>query len=134
MAKWNGTQTMYSYYNANPYKIRVGDCVIRAISKTLNQTWEDTYIDLTIQGYLMGDLLSSNAVWGAYLKSKGFTRDIISNDCPECYTIEDFCNEHPKGTFIIGTGTHAVCVEDGCVFDTWNSSGETPIYYYHKGE
>ena len=125
---------MYSYYNANPYKIRVGDCVIRAISKALNQPWEDTYIDLTIQGYLMGDLLSSNAVWGAYLKSKGFTRDIISNDCPECYTIEDFCNEHPKGTYIIGTGTHAVCVEDGCVFDTWNSSGETPIYYYHKGE
>ena len=125
---------MYSYYNANPYKIRVGDCVIRAISKALNQPWENTYIDLTIQGYLMGGLLSSNAVWGAYLKSKGFTRDIISNDCPECYTIEDFCNEYPKGTFIIGTGTHAVCVENGCVFDTWNSSGETPIYYYHKGE
>lgn len=125
---------MYSYYNANPYKIRVGDCVIRAISKALNQSWEDTYIDLTIQGYLMGDLLSSNAVWGAYLKSKGFTRDIISNDCPECYTIEDFCNEHPKGTYIIGTGTHAVCVIDNTIFDTWNSSGETPIYYYHKGE
>ena len=125
---------MYSYYNANPYKIRVGDCVIRAISKALNQPWEDTYIDLTIQGYLMGDLLSSNAVWGAYLKSKGFTRDIISNDCPECYTIEDFCNEYPKGTYIIGTGTHCVIVENGCVFDTWNSSGETPIYYYHKGE
>lgn len=125
---------MYSYFNANPYKIRVGDCVIRAISKALNQPWEDTYIDLTIQGYLMGDLLSSNAVWGAYLKSKGFTRDIISNDCPECYTIEDFCNEHPKGTYIIGTGTHAVCVVDNTIFDTWNSSGETPIYYYHKGE
>ena len=125
---------MYSYYNANPYKIRVGDCVIRAISKALNQPWEDTYIDLTIQGYLMGDLLSSNAVWGAYLKSKGFTRDIISNDCPECYTIEDFCNEYPKGTYIIGTGTHAVCVIDSTIFDTWNSSGETPIYYYQKGE
>ena len=125
---------MYSYYNANPYKIRVGDCVIRAISKALNQSWEDTYIDLTIQGYLMGDLLSSNAVWGAYLKSKGFIRDIISNDCPECYTIEDFCNEYPKGTYIIGTGTHAVCVIDSTIFDTWNSSGETPIYYYHKGE
>lgn len=125
---------MYSYYNANPYKIRVGDCVIRAISKALNQSWEDTYIDLTIQGYLMGDLLSSNAVWGAYLKSKGFTRDIISNDCPECYTIEDFCNERPKGTYIIGTGSHAVCVIDSTIFDTWNSSGETPIYYYHKGE
>lgn len=125
---------MYSYYNANPLKNRVGDCVIRAISKALNQPWEYTYIDLTIQGYLMKDLLSSNAVWGAYLKSKGFTRDIISNDCPECYTIEDFCNEHPKGTFIIGTGTHCVTVENGCVFDTWNSSGEVPIYFYYKGE
>ena len=126
---------MYSYFNPNPIKNkRVGDCVVRAISKALNQPWEDTYIDLTIQGYLMGDLLSSNAVWHAYLKSKGFKRDIISNDCPECYTIEDFCNEHPKGTYIIGTGTHAVCVTDSTIFDTWNSSGETPIYYYHKGE
>jgi hypothetical protein len=125
---------MYSYYNANPYKIRVGDCVIRAISKALNMSWEDVYIELTIQGYIMGDLLSSNAVWNAYLKSKGFSRDIISNDCSECYTVEDFCNEHPQGTYIIGTGTHAVCVEDGCVFDTWNSSGEVPIYFYYKGE
>jgi hypothetical protein len=125
---------MYSYYNANPYKIRVGDCVIRAISKALNQSWEDTYIDLTIQGYLMGDLLSSNAVWDAYLKSKGFKRHIVPNDCPECYTIEDFCNEHSKGVFVIGTGTHCVTIENGCVFDTWNSSDETPIYYYHKGE
>jgi hypothetical protein len=125
---------MYSYYNVNPYKIRVGDCVIRAISKALNQPWEDTYIDLTIQGYLMGDLLSSNAVWDAYLKSKGFKRNIVPNDCPECYTIEDFCNEHPKGTFVLGTGTHCVTIENGCVFDTWNSSGEIPIYYYHKGE
>jgi hypothetical protein len=125
---------MYSYYNANPYKIRVGDCVIRAISKALNQSWEDTYIDLTIQGYLLGDLLSSNAVWDAYLKGKGFKRHIVPNDCPECYTIEDFCNEHPTGTFVIGTGTHCVTVENGCVFDTWNSSGECPIYYYHKGE
>ena len=123
---------MYSHYNPNPRGNRVGDCVVRAISKALNQSWEDTYIDLTIQGYLAKDLLSSNAVWHSYLKSKGFIRDIISNDCPECYTIEDFCNEHPKGTYIIGTGTHAVCVEDGCVFDTWNSSGEVPIYFYKK--
>ena len=126
---------MYSHYNPNPIKNnRVGDCVVRAISKALNQSWEDTYIDLTIQGYMFGDLLSSNVVWDAYLKSKGFKRHIVPNDCPDCYTIEDFCNEHPKGVFVIGTGTHCVTIEDGCVFDTWNSSGEIPIYYYHKGE
>ena len=123
---------MYSYYNANPMKNRVGDCVIRAISKALNQSWTQTYVDLSLQGYLMGDLLSSNAVWGAYLKGKGFTRDIVSDDCPDCYTIEDFCKEYPQGTYIIGTGTHAVCVIDGVLYDTWDSSGETPIYFYKK--
>ena len=75
---------MYSYFNCNPKGNRVGDCVIRAISKALNQSWEDTYIDLTIQGYLMGDLLSSNAVWGAYLKSKNFI-------CRQGFLIFYFC-------------------------------------------
>lgn len=123
---------MYSYYNANPMKNRVGDCVIRAISKALDQPWTQTYVDLSLQGYLMGDLLSSNAVWNAYLKGKGFIRDIVSNDCPECYTIEDFCRENPQGVYIIGTGTHAVCVIDSVIYDTWDSSGETPIYFYKK--
>ena len=80
----------------------------------------------------MGDLLSSNAVWNAYLVNKGFTRDIVSNDCPSCYTIADFCEEYPQGTYIIGTGSHAVCVIDGVLYDTWNSSDEMPIYFYKK--
>lgn len=125
---------MFQYYNPNPCHKRVGDCVVRAISKALNQSWCDTYIDLTIQGYLMSDLLSSNAVWGAYLKSKGFIRDIVSADCPDCYTVSDFCREHPCGVYVIGTGTHCVVVEDGCIHDTWDSSDETPIYFYYKGE
>lgn len=125
---------MFREYNPNPSNKRVGDCVVRAISKALNQSWCDTYVDLTIQGYLMSDLLSSNAVWGAYLKGKGFTRDVISADCPDCYTVKDFCREHPCGVYVIGTGSHAVCVVDGILYDTWDSSDETPIYFYYKGE
>lgn len=124
----------YSYYNPNPYSNRVGDCVIRAISKALNQSWVQTYIDLSLQGYLMGDWGSSNAVWNAYLKGKGFKREIISNDCPECYTINDFCEEFSQGIYVIGTGSHAVCVVDGVIYDTWQSGDETPIYYYRKEE
>ena len=30
----------------NPKAIKAGDCVIRAIAYSLDQTWEDTYNDL----------------------------------------------------------------------------------------
>lgn len=121
---------MFRSYNPNPNNRRVGDCVIRAISKVLDQSWLQTYIDLCIQGYIMADLPSANQVWGAYLKAKGFSRDIVSSDCPDCYTLEDFCEEHPTGTYVVGTGTHAIAVVDGDYFDTWESGNETPIYFY----
>ena len=124
---------MWIEYNPNPLGKRVGDCVIRAISKALNQSWEKIYIDLCLQGFMLGDLPSSNAVWSAYLKHKAFKRHTIE-DCPDCYSVEDFCRDHPTGVYVIGTGSHAVCVCDGCVFDAWNSLSETPVYYFEKGE
>lgn len=122
------------YYNPNPQGNRVGDCVVRAISKVLNQSWYETYIELCIQGLLMGDMPSSNAVWGAYLKNKGFKRDVVSNECPECYCLKDFADEVSRGTFVVGTGSHAVAVVDGEIYDSWQSEDETPIYFYRKEE
>lgn len=121
----------YEFYNPNPMAKRVGDCVVRAVAKALGKAWEDAYIELTMQGYMMGDLLSSNAVWGAYLAHRGFRKAIVPN-CPDCYTVADFAQEHPQGVFVIGTGSHAVCVCDGTVYDAWDSSEEQPIYYYEK--
>lgn len=124
---------MWIEYNVNPLNRRVGDCVIRAISRALNKTWESTYIELCVQGLMMADLPSSNAVWSAYLKHKGFRRYTVEN-CPDCYTVNDFCKDHPKGIFVIGTGTHAVCVCDAKIYDAWDSSNETPVYYFEKGD
>jgi hypothetical protein len=125
---------MYSEYNPNPRGKRVGDCVIRAVSKATGKSWEETYIELCLLGYIMGDLPSSNAVWDNYLKTQGFIRDIVSADCPSCYTINDFCEEYPQGIYVIGTGSHAVAIENGCIFDTWQSGDEIPIYFYRKEE
>lgn len=124
---------MWIEYNPNPFGLRVGDCVIRAISKALNQSWEKTYIDLCIQGFMMGDLASSNAVWSAYLKHKGFKRCTIQ-DCPDCYDVENFCEENKKGIFVLGTGSHAVTVIDGNYFDAWDCGKEIPLYYFSKEE
>jgi len=38
----------FVFYNPNPLKKHVGDCVIRAISKATGQTWEKTYTELCL--------------------------------------------------------------------------------------
>ena len=125
---------MFKYYNPHPSQRRIGDCVIRAISKALDWEWNDTYMALCLQGYVMSDLPSSNQIWGAFLRKQGFIRQVIPNECPDCYTVEDFCKDHPTGIYVLGTGSHAVAVVDGFYYDAWESGREQPIYYYEKGE
>lgn len=124
---------MWKQKNENPINNRVGDCVIRAISTALQQDWVKTYTELCVQGLMFCDLPSSNAVWGAYLAHKGYKRAAINNTC-NCYTVEDFCRYYPKGTYILGTGTHALTVIDGDHYDSWDSAQECPIYYFAKEE
>lgn len=125
---------MYIDYNANPIGNRVGDCTIRAISLALGQDWELTYSGIAVEGYKLCDMPSANHVWGAYLRSKGFRRNIIPDECPDCYTVEDFCADHPKGIYILALASHVVAVIDGDYYDTWDSGNEIPIYYWQKRE
>lgn len=122
----------YKYYNPNPLFKSTGDCVIRAITKILNQSWDMTYWDLCKLGYELGDWGNSNTVWNAYLRSKNFIRRIIPNTCPICYTIKDFCNDFKYGKFILATGNHVVAVVDGDYYDSFNSGSEVPIFYYER--
>lgn len=124
---------MYQYFNPNPVKRKgIGDCTVRAVAKALGISWEAAYVDLVLQGYLLADMPSSNMTMDSYLHSKGFSRHVIDNYCPDCYTIEEFAKDHPEGTYILGTGTHVVALVNGDYFDSWNSGDETPIYYYKK--
>ena len=106
--------------------------MIRAISLTTEKDWDDTYLELLVQGFMMKDMPSSNHVWGTYLYENGFERRIIPDTCPDCYTVRRFCEEYPKGTFILATGTHVIAVKDGNYHDTWDSGNEIPIFYWKK--
>lgn len=112
----------------------MGDCTVRAISTATGEGWMETYLDLCLFGLLMADMPSANIVTTAYLRNKGFRRRTIPYDCPDCYTISDFCKDHKKGTYIIGTGSHLTTVIDGDLWDSWDSSNECPVYYFEKME
>ena len=89
-------------------------------------------MDLCMEGLLMADLPNSNAVWSSYLRKHGFKRSVIPNTCPDCYTVEDFAEDHPFGTYVLCSGTHTVTIVSGNILDAWNSSQEIPTFYFYK--
>jgi hypothetical protein len=125
---------MWINYNANPEKKRTGDCVIRALAFVLGKTWEAVYTDLYVQGLEMKEMPSANNVWGAYLRKQGYKREGIPNTCPDCYTVADFCKDHPEGKYILCLPSHVIGIEDGDWYDTFDTSSEVPIYYWEESK
>lgn len=123
---------MYIYLNLNPGNRIVGDCTIRAIALAMGEDWESIHADLSMVSHYLYDMPSSNAVWNEYLLLNGFTRHVIPNTCPACYTVRQFTRDYPVGTYILATGSHVVTVIDGNYYDTWDSGNEVPIYYWRK--
>ena len=129
--------SVWREYNPNPVGRRVGDCSVRAIAKALDLDWEDAFWLLCANAAQMGDMPSGDAVWGSVLRQRGYFRTAIPNVCPTCYTVEDFCRDNPTGTYVLRTGSsvgHVVCVRDGLLYDSWDSSQELPQYFWVKKE
>lgn len=123
---------MYIKENPNPKGVVAGDCVVRAIAIAEDKSWDDVYDELCEEGHELGDMPSSNRVWGEYLKEHGYERGVVVDMCPFCYTVKEFCKDNPIGTYVLGTGTHAVAVIDGDYIDALDSGEEVPIYYWEK--
>ena len=119
-------------FNPNPVNRNVGDCAVRAVAAALDVDWETAFAMIADNAFQMGDMPSSNAVWGSVLRQHGFKRSVIPNSCPDCYTAEQFAADHPHGTYVLGFGNHVATVKDGVIFDSWDSSQEIPQYYWRN--
>lgn len=125
---------MFQQFNPNPKGRSVGDCTVRALSMALSAPWDETYLALCAEGFDKKDMPSSNAVWGSYLKSKGFQKKLVPDTCPDCYTVTEFAQEHPKGTFVLLLSGHVVTIIDGVLYDSWDSSNETVLAYFERSD
>ena len=127
MSRWKPFQN-------NPAGRNVGDCAVRAVSVALGVDWETAFAMIAANAFQMGDVISSNASWGSVLRQHGFKRYIIPNSCPDCYTAEQFAEDHPEGIYVLGFGNHTATVKDGLIWDSWDSSKEVPVYYWGLDE
>lgn len=124
---------MYAYFNPNRFGRSVGDCAVRALSKALGQSWEQTYVGLCLEGFRQADLPNADVVWSNYLIDRGFRRYLIPDDGLGRYTVADFASDNPEGTFVLSMpGRHVLTVVDSVIYDSWDSQNEAPSYYFSK--
>lgn len=137
--KYPDTSTFH-FYNANPKNKYTSDCVIRAISTALGQSWEQTVRELTEVGIKYGYVFTDTKCYEHYLKQKGWVKHKQPRKSDNTkYTGFEFCTEletdnpweynfdimsvRKKGNIIahIG-GHHIVAIVNHKVYDTWNST------------
>lgn len=123
---------MWRYYNPNPVAAREEDCAIRAVCAALGISWDEAFDMIARNAKQMGAMMHNNAAWGSVLRQHGFTKRIIPNSCPNCYTAQDFCEDFPRGVYVLGFDRHTATVRDGVLMDTWNSLDEIPIFYWTR--
>lgn len=75
--KYPDTNTFH-WYNANPKNKYTGDCVIRAISVTLELPREQVYRDLVEIGIKYGYMMNDPKTYSKYLDSKGWVAKAAS--------------------------------------------------------
>ena len=121
---------MWVMANPNPQRKQVPDCVIRAVCIALDINWYQAYDELCEVGRMDCNMPSADSVWGHYLKMRGFEPFILPQSCPSCTTVREFCKLYPDGTYIIGTGSHAVAVINGNYYDSWDSGNEIPSFFW----
>lgn len=126
---------MWIEYNPNPLANDTGDCAVRALTKALDISWEKAFLMLAANGYAMGFMPDKQQTVNATLRKAGFKRKLIPDECPDCYTAEDFAGDHNDGKpYLLAFDQHIAFTQDGDIYDSWDSSKLIPIYYWYKDE
>ena len=124
-------------YNANAYGRDTGDCVIRAISLAFGKDYKKVASDLHKMrrewNYEYWNIAPNfEKVLDSYgiIKTEDFRNEVTMTEA-------EFAEKNSSGTYILSTGkdkdrkrSHLVCVIDGDIYDSWDSSNRYVKYVY----
>lgn len=119
----------FCIYNPNPIQNKNdkedrSDCSIRAISKYLNKSWEETFREMSEYCIKTGTVIGSILSIIEYIK----TYDLESIDEGDYYSVADFMYHNKKGKYLIMTNNHVVCYQNGKIYD--NLAAANYINYF----
>lgn len=106
---------MYKYYNANAIGNDTSDCVVRAIARAEGISWDEAYEKLSDIAQSKGLLLDDVNFVEDYLDERYYRVQHYSK------TVGEFTEEYPIGTYILTMQGHVTVIEDGTVFDTFDT-------------
>lgn len=121
----------YVNYNANTDNKSVGDCTVRALCFAAGKDYSEVRSELNRikreNGYRA---FNDFRTLLSYIETYFDAKEVIGTWAEEL-TIDDFCNKHPNGVYVVLCGkyknyltnfpTHMACIIDGNVYDSWDS-------------
>lgn len=120
--KYPNTKT-FTFYNANPKGKYTCDCVARAVCVALNESYDKVLREMFEMSIKTGYEYTDVKCIDKYLQSKGWKKvkqPRKSNN--KKYTGKEFYKVF-KGTCVANIGgSHTVCIKEGKVYDTWDST------------
>lgn len=130
--KYPNTST-FEFYNANPKGRITGDCTFRAVATALGQTWEETVMEMAELSCKHGYALNDTKGINKYMEYKGWKKMKQPRKTDNTkYSGEEFCKIF-KGTCVANIGGHhTVCIKNGKVYDTWDSTDGSIGNYWVK--
>lgn len=124
----------YKKLNMNPKNLRVGDCVIRAL--TLADDDEDykrVYTELFEIALKRCRMPNDKVVYSKWLENHGWVMmKMPKKPDGKRYTLQEFADDNPEMTFIAGVAGHLTYVEKSTIIDIWYCGNKCIGNYWIK--
>lgn len=110
----------FKFNNANPMGAKVDDCVCRAITLASGLDYFDVQEKLVLTSKLFGCDRLTRCCYAHLLE------DVLGYIPVQCrgLTVNEFCELHPYGTFLVRMKNHITCIIDGDINDIWDCGSE----------
>lgn len=119
------------YFNPNPAKHEVGDCVVRALCAASGKDWDTIFAELSKIAFSLKCMPNDPMAYRKWLIDNGWVRTPISNKKgSKRPTVDEMAKRSKDGlVFVCEVANHIVTARDGAYFDLWDS-GFKSLYGY----